>query len=193
MFYFLCAAQNPKIKVLIAPPGARDVVEDSSPVGWEEVDLIRRDSEKVIVGRRMTKGYRRQIPILPFGVSTIHKALGLTCDRLVTRISACDKKFNLWQHEQLIVVLSRVRRFEDLYFVGEPGWSAERIKEDTFDGIRAVLNNNGPWTRHIHEMMKNLDMLRDGNLPRVSPLNKFIVCAVPSNPLFLCYRLETSL
>jgi hypothetical protein len=60
-------------------------------------------------------------------------------------------------HEQLLVLVSRVRTFQDLFFVGDGG--PEKAREDTLDAMRAVLNRNSHYTNYIAEMLGHLNYL----------------------------------
>lgn len=76
------------------------------------------------------------------------------------QISASDKDYHLWQHEQLIVLLSRVRKFHNMFFVGDTNLTKEQIKEDTLKGIEMVLNHNSVWTQHIAATLEYLNYIK---------------------------------
>jgi predicted GIY-YIG superfamily endonuclease len=60
-------------------------------------------------------------------------------------------------HEQLLVLVSRVRTFQDLYFVGDG--DPQQIREATFNAMRAVINRNSPFTGYVSEMLKRINYL----------------------------------
>ena len=119
------------VNVQILPRGMKD---------WRRVDENDRTYTKrispsycieVVVGKGYKKARRKQLPLVHFGATTIHKALGQTCDYLATRISSEKSDYSIWSREQLLVILSRVRRLSNLTFVGN--------KADTIDAIRKAI------------------------------------------------------
>jgi hypothetical protein len=88
---------------------------------------------------------------------TIHKALGRTCKAIAVRISQQDRRYQLWETEQVVVVLSRTKRFQDIFWVGDEDRSKEEIIDDTMEGIRMVLNKNDPTTFFVTELLNHFD------------------------------------
>jgi hypothetical protein len=98
IYFAASSGEAERLEVWVAAAGARNVAEDMTPPStWPVIVLSMLKTEEVIVGGCSQKAYRVQFPIAPFGTMTIHKALGQTCPRLVTRISGkANDKYNIW-------------------------------------------------------------------------------------------------
>lgn len=122
IFFFItrsAAGATVRAEVWIAPAGERGVREDMQPTGWPTMMLDVMSTEKVVVGPRAKKGYRKQLPLAPFGTITVHKAMGSTYDMVAICIeSDSTSPFHIWSHPLLLVQLSRVRSFKDIIIVG---------------------------------------------------------------------------
>ena len=62
---------------------------------------------------------RVQYPLKNFLAMTIHKSMGETIGKIVTKIDSVERDYNLWEREQLYVLVSRVHRLSDLTFIGK--------------------------------------------------------------------------
>ena len=49
-----------------------------------------------------------------FVAITIHKAMGETIGKVITKISSSQREYCFWQREQLYVIVSRVRKLKIL-------------------------------------------------------------------------------
>jgi GIY-YIG catalytic domain len=58
-------------------------------------------------------------------------------------------------------LVSRVRKFSDLYFVGD-GTPLE-VREETFNAMQSVINRNSPFTGYVVEMLRRIDYFESRN------------------------------
>ena len=93
--------------------------------------VARRFTEPSFIGRSMTKAGREQWPFTYYASSTMHKAIGQTCSKFVAQIKSRDAMFALWDRRQLLVILSRVRKCNDVMVIGSP--------QDTLKSMRELL------------------------------------------------------
>ena len=91
---------------------------------------------------------------------TIHKAMGETIGKVVTRISFSEKQYCLWQREQLYVIVSRVRKMQDITFVGEAS--------ETLSAIRELLNKKNQWYEYCQRIVDTSANCSSVPLPGVS-------------------------
>ena len=61
---------------------------------------------------------RTQLPVTNYVALTIHKLMGDTFGNLTTQISFTESKYNLWMASQLYVIMSRVKKLQNITFVG---------------------------------------------------------------------------
>ena len=104
---------------------------------------------------------RKQIPLRYHNCSTIHKVIGKTVDKLATQITKREdnNKYFVWDKEMLVVLMSRVRTLQNLYFIGS--------KEDTLNVIRSILSKRDDYSEFLDNRMKELDILKDRECSRV--------------------------
>ena len=76
---------------------------------------------------------------------TIHKSMGETIGKIVTKNDSVERDYNLWEREQLYVLVSRVQRLSDLTFIG--------TKENTLDAIKSLIKKN-LWDLYTEELVK---------------------------------------
>ena len=123
------------IEVTIAKPGTMEI-----DVTCKRMKIKPIYTRAVDLKRPWVKARRKQLPLDNAEVSTIHKAIGQTHTNVATRISMNDEMYSLWERPMFLVIVSRVRRLDDLMFVGE--------KNDTLKCIENVLNMKcEKWSR----------------------------------------------
>ena len=132
------------LEVLIAKPGTMEFDEGSKihhikPIYTRTIDIQRP----------WVKARRKQLPLDNADVTTIHKAIGQTHLGVATKISLSDEAYHLWERPMFLVIVSRVRRLEDLLFVGE--------KNDIMNCIDNVLNMKCEKWKIIENMIKAKD------------------------------------
>jgi predicted GIY-YIG superfamily endonuclease len=141
--------QYDRITVKLVPPGLRDFDAGHLPLDWSEFQVKRRSTAPIITSGR-TKARRKQFPLCHFVCSTIHKALGETLPHIATQLSLIDKRYRLWQREQLLVLLSRVPSLNDITFVTvDP--------EDTIAAILNLLQQPSRWAAHVDNVLHSLN------------------------------------
>ena len=69
----------------------------------------------------------------------------------------CKTCFYFRSHEQLLVLVSRVRSLKDLYFVGDPHQLPGEIREETLTAMKLAINRNCEFTEYIAAMLRHLD------------------------------------
>lgn len=176
----------------VAPAGHATAEPDvDPPADWPRLKLSIRDSQRHIVGNRLNRAFRKQLPLLQYGTTTVHKAIGLTAEAISIQISAKDKAFQLWETEMLLVIMSRVRRFSDIYIVGYEGQTPEEIKNDFLDGVDYALNKNAPFAAYIKELITKLDYLPAALPVRPPRPLRFLNAQIPADVGY-CYLLVSS-
>ena len=141
-----------KIKILVAPPGLKEIVYNSRAtkeyyigVGFSEVNVgIAPERTHSVTfdmfGRRKQYGLRHHV------VMTVHSAMGDTLNKMITRISIHEKNFTMWDKGQLIVVLSRTKVAKDSVFVGP--------KKETLDAFRQLMLLKTCWSDHMERVLE---------------------------------------
>lgn len=111
------------VGILLVPVGIQfvDAIDVMNPpTSWTLAAIHRSLGYDVIVGAVTMR--RRQYPLKNHISSTIHKSLGLTVPQLTTRLATptSDNRFALWEKQQLLVVISRVRKLTDITLINTP-------------------------------------------------------------------------
>jgi predicted GIY-YIG superfamily endonuclease len=128
------------IKLLIAPCGCKqnpDVIDAAHLTeneGWRYENIGTADTTPTSISYGL-KAKRKQYGLRMRIASTIHAIMGQTLDALVTRVTEGtgrekkDKKYALWLREQIVVLLSRTRRCQNMYFVGDPKATSKALAD----------------------------------------------------------------
>ena len=114
-----------KIRVLIAPPGTKEIIYDDAmtkesflQLGFVEC-FIGTTKEYTQSLKNNIQGKRKQYGLKLYVSSTIHGAMGDTLQIMATQISSQDSNFSLWDKGQLVVLLSRTKKAENSIFIGK--------------------------------------------------------------------------
>ena len=134
----------------LLPPGC---VDTTVMVG-QAIKVKRRLTPAVEVGRKGLLARRQQWPFRLYVSTTIHRVIGETTPILATQLALSNSKFVIWEKEQLLVVLSRVRSLDNLYFVGQ--------MEELVATVKGLLAKTDPT-----EVF--LDQLLSGDAPPPDP------------------------
>ena len=146
------------IEVYVAPPCVRtlppletDGNRNYSLFGWRTVTV--KKMEGLPHNFRQNSSLRRiQFPLKPFQAATIHKCIGDDVPLLATQIATNDPSersmFKLWEKNQLLVLVSRVKELKHLTFVGSKSSSLKTIKE--------ICYNTSQWDYFIHNFVESL-------------------------------------
>ena len=147
--------QLQRLIVRVVPPGFRAIDVNNIPADWPLCTLSRRQSVPVVLGRGSLRGRRVQWPLRYFVTFTVHRIIGETCESLATKISHSDSDYSLWEREQLLVIVSRVHRLNDLTFVGS--------RDDTCVAIRKLLELKNPLANYTCKLIESMDVMSLGN------------------------------
>jgi len=121
--------------ILLAPVGVRSLPSSSYTLeilmqsGWTFVD-VKPCPEKSHHCFGGMFGKRHQYGIRPLAATTIHKSMGNDYDKIVSCVVDDGLSgFRLWEKAQVLVLISRVHRMEDIIFVGDKEETARRLLE----------------------------------------------------------------
>lgn len=161
-----------KIKVLVAPPGMKEIEyephyskEDYVAIGFEEVKIgISPEHSHSVTNDMFAK--RKQYGLRHHVVMTVHAAMGDTLKTMITRISTTDNNFAMWDKGQLIVILSRTKEAKKSIFVGP--------KDDTLAAFRQLVLRKTQWSLHMEKVLNLITVNADnGNESRVMNTESF--------------------
>ena len=139
-----------KIDVIVAPPGVRKLPPKNSQGmymfyenGWFDVSLYKQSG---FVNNFHGSSIRRtQFPLKNFMAMTIHKAMGETIGKIITKIDCFEREYCLWEREQLYVLVSRVQNLGDITFLGD--------KHVTLEAIRRLLKQSSQWDEFTERLV----------------------------------------
>ena len=138
------------LAVLIAPPGCRRApTTDEGTLlncGWQKHNVSKVYTPVINNGSCFLRRYF--FPLKNYVASTIHKCLGDTFPKIVTKISVTESNYKIWEKEQLLVLLSRVSKLEDLTFVG----SAEELQTT----LTTIIQKQSCWNNFINNLLVKL-------------------------------------
>jgi predicted GIY-YIG superfamily endonuclease/DNA replication protein DnaC len=137
--------KDQRLGLLVVPPGCTSW--DVPHPNWQRITVGIHITAVLSVGNGRHRFRRQQWPVVLHVSSTVHKIIGSTCSLVATELNQQDKSLRLWQREQFVVLVSRVRRLEDLYLVGQRTciraaiFSICKIEDMWRDFISSVVNN----------------------------------------------------
>ena len=138
-----------RINVLLAPPGVLETPTNAiTPEMYLTSDWTWQKLSKTPGFNQWSQGKscrRVQYPVKNFIAMTVHKSMGGTLPRLVTRVSLTESEFVLWERAQVYVIFSRVRRLSDITFIGD--------KQQTIDAILSLLQRASPWDEYVEQFL----------------------------------------
>ena len=149
----LCVFQeyvDDSITVYVAPPGIRSL-PDTDAYGNYQFALSRwklltlRRISGFIVAYKGNSLRRTQFPLKNFLAMTIHKAMGETIGRVVTKISSVEREYCPWQRKQIYVIVSRVRCLSYITFLGN--------KTTTLSSIKTLLQKGNQWDTYTETIV----------------------------------------
>ena len=149
--------------LFVAPPCVRELppvgvsgTRDYLSHGWRSLQVKKVDG----MSHKYSHSFsvrRIHFPLKPFEASTIHKCIGDDVPLLATQITTADpnekKMFKLWERNQLLVLLSRVQKLENLTFVGN--------KDLTLKTIEKICYNVNQWDFFIDSFVEQLANAND--------------------------------
>ena len=147
------------LEVLIAPPGCRSApcLDEATLIasGWRKASVANVYSPVITNEGIFLR--RFFFPVKNYVASTIHKCLGDTFPKIVTKVSSTDKNYKIWEKEQLLVLLSRVSRLDDLTFVG----TAEDLERTLIE----VIQRQSCWCDFISNFLSQMTQPASTNQP----------------------------
>jgi len=157
-----------KIDVIVAPPGVRKLPPKNSQGmymfyenDWFDVSLYKQSG---FVNNFHGSSIRRtQFPLKNFMAMTIHKAMGETIGKIITKIDCFEREYCLWEREQLYVLVSRVQNLGDITFLGD--------KHVTLEAIRRLLKQSSQWDEFTERLVNTASNQPSSslNLANLSP------------------------
>ena len=160
-----------RIRLRLAPPGIRDIDVGKIPTRWPEIVIGPRTTQPSVVGAFLQMGRRTQFPVRYYVCSTIHRIQGETVPMLATQLSNTEPQYRLWQKEQFIVLVSRVQRCRDIFFVGTP--------TETKRAIIAILDRSSKWDALVDNYLSVLNVAT-----RPSGMRELLLDSHPYLPLY---------
>ena len=112
--------------------------------GWFEIVLHKQAG--FVHNFKGSSIRRTQFPLKNFMAMTVHKSMGETIGKVVTRIDCFDRAYCLWEKEQLYVLVSRVQNLKDLTFLGD--------RETTLTSIKRLLGQTAQWDEYTEKLVE---------------------------------------
>ena len=106
-----------------------------------------------------TKGNRKQYGLKHYVTATLHVLQGLTINKLATEINVFSSDYKLWDCAQLLVLLSRTKKSQDVIFVGN--------KENTIISIVQITKTSSQWTDYMENVVKILSQSSQNDTNRI--------------------------
>ena len=166
-----------KISLYIAPPGVKEYVYSSEHTcsfleskGWKR-ESIGCVPERIYSLPNAMKGKRRQYGLKHRVTATIHACQGDTLHKLVTQISSRSAEFNIWDKAQVVVLLSRTRRAEDMIFVGSA--------ENTINCLIEKMKTRSQNTDYMEKVISLLDSSSSSSSLNLDTSNVFTYSDYP--------------
>ena len=103
-----------------------------------------------------TKAQRKQYGLKHYVTSTLHVLQGLTINKIASELNMFSSDYNLWDVAQLLVLLSRTRRAENIIFVGN--------KQTTIKSIISLLQTSSQWTDYMEHVIQLLESTTENDM-----------------------------
>jgi hypothetical protein len=140
-----------KIKVLVVPPGTKEIV--FNPIESKECYLDQGFKEiKIGCATERTKwmcnnfqARRRQYGLKHHVTATIHASMGDTISVIATEISSKNSAYKIWEKGMLVVLTSRTRFAKDIIFVGN--------KTETLEALKEILLRKTQWCEFMENVL----------------------------------------
>jgi GIY-YIG catalytic domain len=145
---------NQPIVVALAPAGVKNVPLDVDSgqelIGthnWKQASVgLAPERPEWLLGRILAR--RKQYGLRHRIASTIHAVMGQDLNALVTKVSATDSRYTLWSRQQVVVLLSRTFRAQELMFHGNP--------QETASVLFAVLGKRTQYDDFMELFLKSV-------------------------------------
>ena len=140
-----------RIKLLVAPPGSKDIIYDESKSKQSYLDESFNEVQLGIAPQHThalsnnLQGRRKQYGLKHYVSSTIHGSMGDTLQFMATQISTKESNLSFWDNGHLVVILSRTKYAKNSIFVGP--------KNDTLDALTQLLMKRTQWFDYIEDAL----------------------------------------
>ncbi|KAF4678059.1 hypothetical protein FOZ60_017020, partial [Perkinsus olseni] len=149
------------VRVFIAPSGNRQIPSETVIVSQWEPYTVRPLWTPTCALKRGGYGRRLQLPLRVYVSTTVHKCLGSTMAGVACKLSVAETPYRFWEKAQLYVLLSRVKRLQDVTLVGP--------LEDVMNAVAEVSTRRGQYDAYLYHM---LHVLGDtSTMPLAQPLD----------------------
>ena len=88
--------------------------------------------------------------------STLHVLQGLTINKIASELNMFSSDYNFWDVAQLLVLLSRTRKAENIFFVGN--------KQTTIKSIISLLQTSSQWTDYMENVIQLLESTAENKM-----------------------------
>ena len=130
---------------------------------------------------------RRQFGLRHRLAATIHAGMGQDLPALITCVTG-NSMYDLFQREQVVVLLSRTHYAKDIIFVGDP--------EATAEALATMLDTDGPYSEYMEYLVRRLLHSFPERAPSIDQTLRHPYCAanvdVPNNSSGFCYLLAST-
>ena len=119
-----------------APPCQKPTARELDDLGWSKVIIGKHPERKLKLGMNGHTAIRTQYALRHRIAITVHGIMGSTVNNLAVEVGT-DPKKSIWEAAMVVVILSRTRMGNGLYFIGEKNdvidalWNA-LLREDHF-------------------------------------------------------------
>ena len=142
------------ISIYVAPNGCKTFPLSSDyntlvGQGWKLLSMTKCREHSVYIGNGI-EAKRRQYGLRHRIASTIHAGMGQDLKYVVTKVTdtSGDPNYQLWEKEQVIVLLSRTNYAKDIIFVGD--------KKITSKALSELLLKRSQYTEYTTSMLQTL-------------------------------------
>ena len=156
------------IQVMVAPPEIKEFVFNGelnhqyyTDLGWKYENVGLSNQYEVYVNSGM-KGQRKQYCLKHHVTSTVHSCQGDTLHKIVTEIKCSDKNYQIWEKGQVVVLVSRTKRAEDIIFVGN--------KSETIKCLTTAIQTKSQWMDYQAKLMALVDVRNDAHIVNTLPI-----------------------
>ena len=154
-----------KITLYKGPPGTdfppdnyETITKDElSLLEWEPIKIGKGPSYKQSLHNYGSFAWRVQYGLRNHISSTIHGVMGSTLLYLVTNV--VGDKYKLWEAEQVVVLLSRTKHLEDIYFIGD--------KKDNIESLWSTLKIRNQYSNMLAHLIERISKANNTTEPFV--------------------------
>jgi DNA replication protein DnaC len=135
--------KDQRLGLILVPPGCTTWDEPSDI--WQKIIVPLHTTPPIQSGYSKLRFRRQQWPVVLNISCTVHKIIGSTCNCVATELNQNDASLRFWEREQFVVLVSRVRKLSDLYFVGNP--------DVTHSSIQYLCQLRDMWRDYVNDVV----------------------------------------